>query len=111
FRFRTCSLDIEEGDEKWRWFRPCLLASINQCTAPCNLRISKEDYKRDIHRLKMFLDGRKGPLLAEMREEMKMAAGDLRFEKAARLRDEIHMLETLERRGQLDTHVQPEVFY
>ncbi len=44
FKFRTCSLDIADGDEKWRWFRPCLLASINQCTAPCNLRISKEDY-------------------------------------------------------------------
>ena len=41
FKFRTCSLDIDENDEKWRWFRPCLLASINQCTAPCNLRIDK----------------------------------------------------------------------
>ena len=37
FKFRTCSLDIEADDERWRWFRPCLLASINQCTAPCNL--------------------------------------------------------------------------
>ena len=34
FKFRTCSLDIDEQDEKWRWFRPCLLASIEQCTAP-----------------------------------------------------------------------------
>ena len=39
FKFRTCSLDIEEGDARWRWFRPCLLHSIDQCTAPCNLRI------------------------------------------------------------------------
>ncbi|MBI2481037.1 MAG: GIY-YIG nuclease family protein, partial [Planctomycetia bacterium] len=46
FKFRTCSLDIEEGDKRWEWFRPCLLASINQCTAPCNLRISKEEYRR-----------------------------------------------------------------
>ena len=41
FKFRTCPLDIEADDERWRWFRPCLLASINQCTAPCNLRISQ----------------------------------------------------------------------
>ena len=47
FKFRTCSLDIDEHDEKWRWFRPCLLASIQQCTAPCNLRVSKEDYRRE----------------------------------------------------------------
>lgn len=59
FRFRNCSLDIEDGDEKWRWFRPCLLHSINQCTAPCNLRISKEDYRKDINKLKLFLDGKK----------------------------------------------------
>ncbi|MEN0111561.1 MAG: GIY-YIG nuclease family protein, partial [Planctomycetota bacterium] len=67
FKFRTCSLDIEEGDERWRWFRPCLLASINQCTAPCNLRVSKEDYRRDIARLRTFLEGGRTKLLKEMR--------------------------------------------
>ncbi|MBI1904021.1 MAG: excinuclease ABC subunit UvrC [Planctomycetia bacterium] len=111
FKFRTCSLDIDEGDEKWRWFRPCLLHSIQQCTAPCNFRISKEDYRRDIHRLRMFLEGKKDRLLKEMRAEMRQAAKDLNFEKAARLRDELHLLETLDRRGELDTHAQPEVFY
>lgn len=111
FKFRTCTLDIDENDEKWRWFRPCLLASINQCTAPCNLRISKEEYRRDIHRLRMFLEGKKTSLLKQMRAEMAAAAKELRFEQAARLRDEIQMLETLDDRGELDTHAQPEVFY
>ncbi|HEX7376018.1 MAG TPA: excinuclease ABC subunit UvrC, partial [Pirellulales bacterium] len=111
FKFRTCGLDIDEGDEKWRWFRPCLLASINQCTAPCNLRISKEEYRRDIHRLRLFLEGKKSSLLKQMREEMAAASKELRFERAARLRDEIRMLETLDERGELDTHAQPEVFY
>ncbi len=112
FKFRTCSLDIREGEEeKWRWFRPCLLASIGQCTAPCNLRIGREEYRRDIARLRMFLDGHKDRLLAELRGEMQTASEKLEFEKAARLRDEIQMLETLDRRGELETHVQPEVFY
>ncbi len=111
FRFRTCTLDIDEGDERWRWFRPCLLASIHQCTAPCNLRISKEAYRKDIRRLEKFLEGKKHDLLDEMREEMTAAARELRFEEAARLRDEIHLLETLDERGELDTHVQPEVFH
>lgn len=111
FKFRTCSLDIDEGDERWRWFRPCLLASIHQCTAPCNLRISKEDYRRDIDRLRMFLEGKKTKLLKEMRAEMTAAAAELRYEKAARLRDEIRMLETLDDRGELETHEQPEVFF
>jgi excinuclease ABC subunit C len=111
FRFRTCALDIEEEDERWKWFRPCLLASINQCTAPCNLRISKEDYRRDVERLKMFLDGKKQKLLEEMRSDMESASQSLKFEKAARLRDQLKLLEDLSLRGNLDENVQPEVFF
>jgi excinuclease ABC subunit C len=111
FQFRTCSLDIEAEDERWRWFRPCLLASIKQCTAPCNLRISKEEYRRDIARLKKFLDGNRKSLLKELKGEMQEAATARRFEQAARLRDEITMLESLNERGDLDKHIQPEVFY
>ena len=110
FRFRTCSLDISEGEERWRWFRPCLLASIGQCTAPCNLRISKEDYRRDIRRLRMVLAGKKGKLLEELKAEMLAASQELRFERAARIRDEIKALETLNMRGNLKDHEQPEVF-
>jgi excinuclease ABC subunit C len=111
FKFRTCSLDIEESDPRWQWFRPCLLASIGQCTAPCNFRISKEEYRKDIRRLQKFLEGNKKTLLNELRAEMAAAAAALRFEEAARLRDEIKLIETLDQRGELDTHVQPEVFF
>ena len=111
FRFRTCTLDIVDQDQRWRWFRPCLLHSINQCTAPCNLRISKDEYREDIRRLIMFLDGKKTALLAELQEEMQVAAKALKFEKAARLRNDLRALENLDLRGNLDEHAQPEVFY
>ena len=110
FKFRNCTLEIREDDERWRWFRPCLLASINQCSAPCNLRITKEEYRKDIRRLQKFLSGGKKSLLKEMRREMEAAAAERRYEEAARLRDEVGLLETLDQRGELDTHVQPEVF-
>ena len=111
FKFRTCSLDIEEDDPRWKWFRPCLLASINQCTAPCNLRIDRESYRADIRRLQLFLDGKKDVLLKEMEEEMRESSKALQFEKAARLRDEIKALGSLNLRGNLADHAQPEVFY
>jgi excinuclease ABC subunit C len=111
FRFRTCTLDIAENDERWRWFRPCLLASINQCTAPCNLRISKAEYREDIRRLRVFLDGGKASLLKEMETDMLQASKELKFEKAARIRDEIESLKSLSQRGDLESHAQPEVFY
>jgi excinuclease ABC subunit C len=111
FKFRTCSLDIQANDERWRWFRPCLLASINQCTAPCNLRVSKEAYRKDIRRLQMFLDGKKTKLLRQMRREMAEASAARDYETAARLRDDLRLLETIDERGDLDKHAQPEVFY
>src|ERR671912_958509 len=111
FKFRTCSLDIDEGDPRWRWFRPCLLHSIHQCTAPCNLRIDREAYRKDIHRLRLFLDGKKDVVLAEMEAEMREASKALQCEKAARLRDELKALQNLKLRGDLAKHAQPEVFY
>ena len=92
FRFRTCSLDIEESDERWRWFRPCILASINQCTAPCSLQISREDYRNDIRRLRLFLDGGRDRLLKQMQKEMHEASDGRLYEKAASIRDDIEAL-------------------
>ena len=111
FKFRNCALDIEEDDPRWRWFRPCLLHSINQCTAPCNLRIDRETYRADIRRLQLFLDGKKEVLFKELEDEMRAASKELRFEKAARLRDEIKALKAIKIRGNLAKHAQPEVFY
>jgi len=110
FKFRTCSLDIDAEDSRWRWFRPCILHSINQCTAPCNFRVSKEEYRRQIRALRLVLEGKKHKLLRELEREMQEASAALQFERAARLRDEISALKKLELRGDVDRNVQPEVF-
>jgi len=110
FQFRTCKLDIVDGDARWRWFRPCLLHSIRQCTAPCNFRISKEEYRRQIRALRMVLEGKKDRLLAHMERQEREAAAALEFEKAARLRDDIAALRQLTQRGEVSRDVQPEVF-
>ncbi len=111
FQFRTCSLDIKTDDPRWRWFRPCILHSIRQCTAPCNFRVTPEEYRRQIRSLRLVLEGKKGRLLRELEAEMNAASQALLFEKAARLRDDIEALKDLGRRGQVDKNVQPHVFY
>src|SRR5438552_10625019 len=110
FKFRTCTLDIDAEDPRWRWFRPCLLHSIRQCTAPCNFRVSKEEYRKQIRALRLVLEGKKARLLREMERDMQEASAALLFEKAARLRDEIAALKKLSLRGDVDRDVQPEVF-
>jgi excinuclease ABC subunit C len=111
FKFRTCSLDIDADDQRWRWFRPCILHSIHQCTAPCNLRVTKEEYRRQIRALRLVLEGKKEKLIKEMELAMQEASEALLFEKAARLRDDIDALKNLAHRGEVDKDVQPEVFY
>lgn len=110
FQFRTCSLDIKSTEERWKWFRPCLLHSIRRCTAPCNLRVSRDDYRRQIKKLIFILEGKKDKLLKRMEREMLTASEELNFEKARRIRDEITAIEKLDLRGNTNTDVQPEVF-
>src|SRR4051794_30067183 len=110
FQFRTCSLDIDAEDSRWRWFRPCLLHSIRQCTAPCNFRVTREEYRKQIRALRLVLEGKKDRLIREMEEEMRQASAALLFEKAARLRDDIAALQKLGQRGDVQRDAQPEVF-
>ena len=99
-------------DERWRWFRPCLLASIHQCTAPCNLRISQGGVPPATSS-GCGCSSRATASRCSTRcaPRCRRRPTALRFEQAARLRDEIHMLETLDDRGELEKHAQPEVFY
>jgi len=108
FKFRTCSLDIREGDQKNRHFRPCLLYPIDQCTAPCNEKISKEAYRQDVDRFIRFMGTKRSAMLREMRKEMQEASDSLEFEKAATLRDQIRAIERLDERADRREQWQPE---
>jgi len=108
FRFRTCHLDIREDDDKKRFFRPCLLYAIKQCTAPCADKISKEDYREDIDRFVRFIESKRSVMLREMRQQMEEASNSLEFEKAAVLRDQIKAIEKLDERGKISQQWQPE---
>jgi excinuclease ABC subunit C len=109
-KFRTCTLDIKSTEDRWKWFRPCLLYSIRRCTGPCNFRVSRDDYRRQIKKLVFILEGKKDRLLARMEREMLAASEDLNFEKARRIRDEITALQNLDMRGDAKDDIQPEVF-
>lgn len=110
FKFRTCGLEIDPDDSKRRFFRPCLLYSIHQCTVPCAARVGRAEYRRVVKDLIRFLRSRRSVVLREMYEQMTEASKQLRYEQAATLRDRIRLIESLDQRGTLDEHAQPEVF-
>lgn len=110
FKFRTCGLDIKEADEKRRFFRPCILYSIKQCTAPCAALISKAEYRKSIKDLTAFLKSSRVKVLRQLQKQMQQSSQARDYEKAATYRDRIRLIENLDRRGDVWENVQPEVF-
>ncbi len=90
FQIRDCS----DGFMKTRK-RPCLTHQIGRCTAPCVDLISKEDYRADIKDALDFLKGLNKQVLKKLKDKMKEASKEERFEKAANIRDSIGAIESL----------------
>jgi excinuclease ABC subunit C len=84
------------------------LYNINQCTGPCAAKVGKDEYGADVDRFVKFLGTKQSVMLRELREEMERASAELRFEKAASLRDQIRAIERLSERGTTGQGWQPE---
>lgn len=82
---------------------PCLYYHIKQCKAPCCKKITKEEYNIYIDEIKELLNGNEKNVVQKMTEQMKIAAKNLNFEKAARLRDGIKALEVLQNQNIVET--------
>ncbi|HEY9050258.1 MAG TPA: excinuclease ABC subunit UvrC, partial [Gammaproteobacteria bacterium] len=88
FRIRQCEDSYFNNRS-----RPCLQYQIKRCTAPCVGYITEEDYKKDIQRAVMFLEGKSTELIQSMVQQMEQASQQLEFEKAAEYRDRIRALQ------------------
>jgi excinuclease ABC subunit C len=76
---------------------PCLFYHLHLCPAPCAEYISKEDYRKIVNQISLFLEGKRKELEKNIMKEMEQAAEDLAFEEAARLKkqlDEIKYITT-----------------
>ena len=91
FPFRTCTIDIQDGVRALP--RPCLLYHIKRCQGPCIEAISKEDYRRDIDQVILFLEGRQEQVARALRREMSVASERQDYERAAALRDKVKAVE------------------
>ncbi len=87
FRLRTCEDTVFANRT-----RPCLLYQIKRCTAPCVNLITPQDYQQDVRNAEAFLRGETHAVLAALEARMMQHAGDLEFEQAAQLRDQIAAL-------------------
>jgi excinuclease ABC subunit C len=88
FPYLTCDREITGKDA-----RPCLYYDIKLCSGPCIGAIDNAGYRQLIEDLGSFLEGRTGPIVYRLQQEMERAADELRFEKAAAIRDQLQAIE------------------
>ncbi len=91
FRLRNCENSFFANRS-----RPCLQYQIERCTAPCVALISPEEYGRDVRSAVQVLEGQSETVTQELGARMERAAERLDFEAAARLRDQLRSLRTIQ---------------
>jgi excinuclease ABC subunit C len=87
FPIRTCSDNKLRAHQ--RLGRPCLLYHIEKCSGPCVGEIDQDAYQQLVEELLRFLAGETEPVVRQLEADMKDAADNLEFERAARLRDRL----------------------
>ena len=91
FPIRTCSPNKYREHE--RLGRPCLLYHIEKCSGPCVGEIEEMPYRELVTELCDFLAGDTDEIVDRLDAEMREAAGELEFERAARLRDRLEAVQ------------------
>jgi excinuclease ABC subunit C len=101
FPIRTCSDAKMHRHELLG--RPCLLFHIERCSAPCVGSVTHEEYEALVGELMGFLEGDTKPIVNRLESDMRQAATDLEFERAARLRDRLSSVRLAVERQQMVT--------
>lgn len=93
FRLPSCSKSFPECIS--RKSRPCLNYHIKLCSAPCSAKITKEEYNEAVAQAVELLKGGASKSIKDLKEQMNLAAENLEFEKAGKLRDRIAAIEKI----------------
>jgi excinuclease ABC subunit C len=91
FPVRTCSAGVFRRQKQMG--RPCLLGDIGKCSAPCVGRISEEGHRDVAADFCDFMAGDTARFIRALEKDMRAAAGEQEYERAARLRDDIRALQ------------------
>ncbi|MDT4987831.1 MAG: excinuclease subunit, partial [Micromonosporaceae bacterium] len=87
FPARTCKAG--EFKRAGQSGRPCLLGYIGKCSAPCVGRVGADTHRQIVLDFCDFMTGRTDSMVRRLEREMREASDELRFELAARLRDDL----------------------
>ncbi len=97
FKLRNCEDSVFRNRS-----RPCLQYQIGRCSAPCVAMVPPEEYAESVRRATLFLEGKSDLLAEELMQAMQEASEKLEFERAARMRDLLSSLRSMQNRQYVD---------
>ena len=101
YMVRSCNRVLPRDCKK---DRPCLYYHMNQCTAPCQGNVPKEEYRKNIDQVLKFLNGNFQDTIADLTEKMQKASEEMRFEDAMGYRDLIRSIQKIGERQKITSY-------
>lgn len=98
YHVRTCNRNLPRDEGK---ARPCLNYHIKQCDAPCQGKISKEEYRANFDKAIKLLEGDYREVIQILQEKMEKAAENMEYEEAANYRDLMESVKKVEIRQKI----------
>lgn len=102
FPYRSCTKTITGTDP-----RPCLEYFIHRCVAPCSGYATRDDYAEVVQQVILFMEGNTEVVTRDLREKMTEASGNLEFERAGVLRDQIRGIDKVVEEQQIKVDCSP----
>ena len=98
FNLRKCSTPLKKRE------KPCLYYHIGRCSAPCCGKITKEEYGKNIEKIRRFLSGGSDELEKQIQEEMLVASKAMEYEVAAKKRDMLVAIQSVSKAQMVEDH-------
>jgi excinuclease ABC subunit C len=109
YPLRNCTFNLSEANVKAKKFKACLEHDIGNCMAPCVNLQDEADYMKNIKAIRSLLKGNLYETKSEIRQWMLEAAADLKFEKAAALKQKLELLETYQSKSTIVNDIKHDV--
>ncbi len=109
YPLRNCTFNLSEANIQAKKFKACLEHDIGNCMAPCVNLQDEADYMKNIKAIRSLLKGNLYETKSEIRQWMLEAAADLKFEKAAALKQKLELLETYQSKSTIVNDIKHDV--
>ncbi|MBL7191879.1 excinuclease ABC subunit C [bacterium] len=93
FQIRNCNLDITDDSIRRKKHKICLDYHIKLCGGPCEGLVDETAYRSNVESLVSMVKGHTSGVIKRLEHDMRRASEELRFEEAARLRDQRKAIE------------------